>query len=285
MGAVGNDVAGRFDPSTCPDLYVDVARPLGAVMLRLSRLVVALVTLLALWPALASAQTKAGVVTTLQGSATAARTALPQPVALKFKDDVFQNDRIVTGDQSIVRMLLGGKAVVTVRERSSLTITEVPGKSTIDLDVGKIAVAVAKEKLRPGESIEVKTPNAVAAVRGTVFITEVIRATASADAAQLGVVTNFYGFVGQVFLNFLSGQAFTLGPNGFAGALGGNLANFRPMTQAEQQTAPAGLTTEKKEDVKIQCPCAKGEECKCGPKCECPHCRAKKEKKDEAKKS
>jgi len=35
-------------------------------MLRLSRLVVALVTLLALWPALASAQTKAGVVTTLR---------------------------------------------------------------------------------------------------------------------------------------------------------------------------------------------------------------------------
>ena len=212
-------------------------------MLRLGRLVFALVTLLALWPALASAQTKAGVVTTLQGSATAARTALPQPVALKFKDDVFQNDRIVTGDRSIVRMLLGGKAVVTVRERSSLTITEVPGKSTIDLDVGKIAVAVAKEKLRPGESIEVKTPNAVAAVRGTVFIIEVIRATASADAAQTGVTTNAYGFAGSFDMNFpLSGEMFNVLADMFAGATGPNRANFRNMTPEERRSAPAGLT-------------------------------------------
>jgi len=215
-------------------------------MLRLSRLVLALFTLVAFWPAFALAQTKAGVVTTLQGSATAARTALPQPVALKFKDDVFQNDRIVTGDQSIVRLLLGGKAVVTVRERSSLTITEVPGKSTIDLDVGKIAVAVAKEKMRPGESIEVKTPNAVAAVRGTAFIVEVIRASASADGAQLGVVTNIFNFVGELLANFLSGQTFTMGPDNFAGALGPNLATFRNMTPEERQSAPAGLTPDPK---------------------------------------
>jgi hypothetical protein len=181
-------------------------------------------------------------VTTLQGSATAARTALPQPVALKFKDDVFQNDRIVTGDQSIVRLLLGGKAVVTVRERSSLTITEVPGKSTIDLDVGKIAVAVAKERMRPGESIEVKTPNAVAAVRGTVFIIEVIRASASADVAQNGVTTNAYGFAGSFLMNFLSGEIFNVLADMFAGATGSNPANFRNMTKEDRRSAPAGLT-------------------------------------------
>src|SRR5207245_9708888 len=94
-----------------------------------------LFVLLALcWPALVQAQgTKAGVVTTLQGRVTAARAALLQPVALKFKDDVFLNDRIVTADRSVVRLLLGGKAPVTVRERSTLTITELPGPSTIDL--------------------------------------------------------------------------------------------------------------------------------------------------------
>jgi hypothetical protein len=43
---------------------------------------------------------------------------------------------------------------------------------------------------------------------------------------------------------------------------------------------------EKKDgDAKVGCPCAKGEECKCAAKCECPHCSAKKAKKDEAKKS
>src|SRR5204863_2973625 len=116
-------------------------------------------------PSHALAHARAGVVTNLEGSATAARSRAPEPVALKFKDDVFLNDRIVTADRSIVRLLLGGKAVVTVRERSALTITEIPGRSTIDLDSGKIAVAVAREKMKPGDTIEVKTPNAVAAVR------------------------------------------------------------------------------------------------------------------------
>src|SRR5206468_3277634 len=100
-----------------------------------------------------------GSTTTLEGHVTAARTATPQPVALKFKDDVFVNDRVVTGDRSLARLLLGGRAVVTVRERSALTITELPGRSTIDLDSGKIAVAVAKDKMRPGDQIEVRTPN------------------------------------------------------------------------------------------------------------------------------
>ena len=213
-------------------------------MLRLTRLVLTLATLAALWPAQTLAQTKAGVVTNLEGSATAARSAAPQPVSLKFKDDVLQNDRIVTGDRSIVRMLLGGKAVVTVRERSSLTITEVPGKSTIDLDTGKIAVAVAKERMRPGESLEVRTPNAIAAVRGTVFIIEVIRATAQGPGSDVsGVTTNAYGFGGPFTMNFLSGQVLNLDTGLFAGGTGRQLATFAPMTPQQTQTAPGGLHT------------------------------------------
>src|SRR5439155_353517 len=98
--------------------------------MRVTRAFVALSLLATLWPAIATAQAdKAGVVTTLEGHVTAARTATPQPVALKFKDDVFVNDRVVTGDRSLARLLLGGRAVVTVRERSALTITELPGRS------------------------------------------------------------------------------------------------------------------------------------------------------------
>src|SRR5437773_7531085 len=137
-------------------------------MLKIARLAAAPISLIALVlpsPAFAQA-TKAGVVTTLEGKVTVTRVTLaPQP--LKFKDDVFVNDKVTTGDQSIARMLLGGKAVVTVRERSTLTITEVPGKATIELDAGKIALAVARDKMQAGESIEVRTANAVAGVRGT----------------------------------------------------------------------------------------------------------------------
>jgi len=139
-------------------------------------------------PAIASGQAaRAGVVTTLQGTATVARATAPQPMPLKFRDDVFVQDSIVTGESSIVRILLGGKAVVTVRERSALTIHETPTTSTIEISSGKIALAVAKERMKPGESVQIKTPNAMAGVRGTVVIADV------AEPAQVGgsVTTRF----------------------------------------------------------------------------------------------
>ena len=121
----------------------------------------------------ALAQERVGVVTSIEGFATVARVALPEPKPLHFKDDLFLRDRITTGERSIVRVLLGGKATVTARERSVLTITEVPGVATINLGAGRIAVAVAKGLMKPGEVIQIKTPNAVTAIRGTVVIAEV----------------------------------------------------------------------------------------------------------------
>jgi hypothetical protein len=125
-------------------------------------------------PASAFAQTtKAGVVTTLEGNVTAVRAVMPQPVLLRFRDDVFLQDRVVTGDQSFARLLLGGKAVISIRERSAVTITEVPGRSTVEIESGKIALSVARDRMVPGEVINVKTPNAVAGVRGTVVVAQV----------------------------------------------------------------------------------------------------------------
>jgi FecR protein len=134
--------------------------------------IVAASALLAPASALAQA-TKAGVVTTLQGTASVARASLPQRAPLQFKDDVFVHDHITTGESSIVRILLGGKAVVTVREHSALTIHETPTTSTIEVSTGKIALAVARSRMKPGESVQIKTPNAMAGVRGTVVIAEV----------------------------------------------------------------------------------------------------------------
>jgi hypothetical protein len=120
------------------------------------------------------AQQQAGVVTSLEGTATVSRVSLPEPRVLQFKDGVYVRDRITTGERSLVRVLLGGKATVTARERSVLTITEAPGVSTINLDEGRIAVAVSKGLMKPGEIVEIKTPNAVSAIRGTVVVAEVV---------------------------------------------------------------------------------------------------------------
>jgi hypothetical protein len=153
--------------------------------MRIPSRLLAFVVVLVCTASTASAQPpKAGIVTTLEGTVTATRAAATTPVALRFKDDVFVQDRIATAEQSLARMLLGGKAVVTVRERSVVTITEIPGRTTIDIDSGKFALAVARERMRQGELIEIRTPNAIAGVRGSVIVTEVESPAGTAQVAS-----------------------------------------------------------------------------------------------------
>ena len=123
-------------------------------------------------PVLAQAS-KAGVVTAVQGQATLARPVVPQPIPLKFKDDLFVRDRIETKANAIVRALLGGKALVTIRELSVFTLTEEPGRAAVELTSGKLALGVARSLMRPGEVIEIRTPNAVAGIRGSLLVAEV----------------------------------------------------------------------------------------------------------------
>ena len=120
-----------------------------------------------------------------------ARLSQPQGQPLRFKDDVFLRDRITTGEQSFVRVLLGGRATVTARERSILTITEVPGVATIQLGEGRISVAVSRALMKPGQVIEIKTPNAVTAIRGAFVVAEV----APAGAGPQSTITILRGLV------------------------------------------------------------------------------------------
>lgn len=144
-------------------------------LFRIKTLAVA-VALICAGPALAIAQSEesAGVVTTVNGDATLfPAVAAAQPVSLRLRDEIFVRDRIQTQERSLVRVLLGGKALITVRELSVLTVTEDAGRVTVGLQSGKIGVAVVKARMRPGEIIEIRTPNATAAVRGTVFVVDV----------------------------------------------------------------------------------------------------------------
>jgi autotransporter-associated beta strand protein len=139
------------------------------------RTITAFVLLVVLWPTLVMALPlqEAGIVTTLSGKASVTRVSLPQTLPLHFKDPLYLGDKISTAEDSIVRVLLGGKALVTVRELSVFSITEKVGKSIVNLGHGKISLAVARQRMNQGESVEVRTPNAVAAVRGTVLVVEV----------------------------------------------------------------------------------------------------------------
>ncbi len=151
-------------------------------------------TVLAASPALAQTA-PAGIVTAVHGTATIARAANSQAGPLRFKDDVFLHDRVTTGDRSLARILLGGRAVVTARERSTLTITAVPGAATLDLKSGRLLLAVAKGAMRPGESIDIKTRNAVIGIRGTVVVADFVPGAARDGSGDATVFTILRGAV------------------------------------------------------------------------------------------
>ena len=201
-----------------------------ATWFRLMASVMALVAL----PTLAHAQatSEVGVVTTLQGQATVARASATSPLPLKFRDSIFEKDRINTGEKSIVKVLMGGRAIVTVRELSVLTITEEVGRTVVNLESGKIAVGVAKQRMKPGETFEVHTPNAVAAVRGTVFIVEVTRQGAQAGGGNLAASTQVTTVNGTVQVGASAVSAALVNVNALqrVGVVGTNLGSLQTVT-------------------------------------------------------
>src|SRR5215510_11090867 len=203
-------------------------------MVRWISLGIALATWLTSMPATAQTATPVGIVTTLQGQATVAHAASSSTLPLKFKDSIFERDRINTAENSIVKVLMGGRAVVTVRELSVLTITEDLGRTTVNLKSGKIAVSVAKQRMKPGETLEVHTPNAVAAVRGTVFVVEVTRQGAQEGGGNLAAITQVSTVQGSVQVGSIANPANTALVNALQTVgVGINLNAVQNMTQQQ----------------------------------------------------
>jgi hypothetical protein len=190
-----------------------------------------------------------GVVTALTGSATLARASQSQP--LRFRDSVFEQDKIATAEKSLVRVLLGGKAIVTIRELSELTITEGHAKSIIQLSSGKIGLAVARERMKPGEEIEIRTPNAVAAVRGTVFVVELIRPPKTATSGAAPFVTNVHVVKGIVDVSALNAAPGTppsrVGAGQSIGVTAGSAGQAQPLSPAAMAAVFSDLSAREAE--------------------------------------
>lgn len=119
-----------------------------------------------------------GVVTALTGRAQLKRPQAPQSVALKLRDNLSVRDIVETREESLTRILLLGKSTVTVRELSRFEIREEiladgAQRAVIDLAEGKMRVMVARRLMKPGDEVLIRTPNAVAGVRGSDGIIEV----------------------------------------------------------------------------------------------------------------
>jgi FecR protein len=135
-----------------------------------------------------------------------------------------------------------------VRELSVLTITEDLGRTTINLESGKIAVSVAKQRMQPGEKLEVHTPNAVAAVRGTVFVVEVSRQGAQAGGGNLGASTQVTSVTGSVEVSPSSNPANAALLTAFKSVslLGPSLGQVRTLSQPEMTQLLSGFAASAK---------------------------------------
>src|SRR5439155_57596 len=180
--------------------------------------------------ALAQEQPGIGVVSTLIGEATVARGTTTQPLALKTRDDVFMQDRISTKERSLVHVLMGGKALLTVRELSVLTITEEGGRATVDLQSGKVGLAVVRQRMKPGETIQSRKARfaGFAAHLGTAKQGKVT--DAAPDRDPIGLVSDVSdGRATPVSLGGSTGAAVSLGA-GAAVSLGGGTGGLVGVT-------------------------------------------------------
>ena len=128
-------------------------------------------------PAWGQEQKGVGVVTTLTGKADLKRPQAPE-APLKLRDALFVRDVVDTHKESLARVLLMGKSSVTVRELSRFELREETRpdgaqRVIIDLAEGKIRVMVARRLMKPGDEVQIRTPNAIAGVRGSDGIIEV----------------------------------------------------------------------------------------------------------------
>lgn len=118
----------------------------------------------------APAQQNVGIVTALQGQAQLTRAGVHS--GLRFKDNLILRDTVDTATQSSVRILFGAKSTLTLRELSHFEVREEvlstgASRTSYSLSSGAGLVHVVRQLMNAGDEVQIQTPNAVAAVRGT----------------------------------------------------------------------------------------------------------------------
>jgi len=147
--------------------------------------------------AAAAAAQAVGTVATLEGTVEIDRAGTTLVAAAGF--EVEQGDVVRTGTAGRIRLLLRDDTVVNLGASSTLTLDEqvlgdgaTPPQSMLQLLAGKVRVLVSNVYTQPNAEFEVKTPTAVAGVRGTEFVV-------THDAAV--AATEVIGISGKVEVN------------------------------------------------------------------------------------
>lgn len=86
----------------------------------------------------------------------------------KGGEELLYGDRVRTGAGAVAQVELPGRGAVLVREDSSFTLEGDPENTMLNFRVGEFLIGL-KKSLTEGQTFKVRTPAAVAAVRGTLF--------------------------------------------------------------------------------------------------------------------
>ena len=116
----------------------------------------------------------------------------PQP----FRTQIRLTERIETHDRVFARLLFRGRVMLLAHERSRLSITEVAGAATIEVQRGRVAITVDRENLHPEDLVEVRTPHAMVTVPSDTLVVEVADAstfTASGRGVEVFRVDSITG--------------------------------------------------------------------------------------------
>lgn len=130
---------------------------------------------LAGWVSSASAN-QAGKVTQITGQVTITR-ASGEPVSLRVYEPVMEGDTLQTGTDGRVKVMLSDDSVITLSPNSKLvvrtqTFTRAPARreSFMELMQGRVRAAVARYTANYQSTFKIKTPTAVAGVRGSIQV-------------------------------------------------------------------------------------------------------------------
>lgn len=89
-------------------------------------------------------------------------------VAAKGGEELLFGDTIRVGKGGVAHLTLSDRGAVLLRDETLLTLQGSASKTMLSFKFGEFLIGL-KKKLGPGQSFKVRTPAAVAAVRGTLF--------------------------------------------------------------------------------------------------------------------
>jgi len=115
-----------------------------------------------------SAEATEAVLRALKGRVTVRTAHSKKLIIAKPGLRLHSNDQLRTGPDAAAQLVFESGATVLVKQKSKLAIKGDRLGTLLSFDVGEFLIGL-RRKLKPTESFRVRTPAAVAAVRGTLF--------------------------------------------------------------------------------------------------------------------